>query len=113
LTSSRRTTASSPRRERGTSPRAYRQFFSEVVRRCRDADLVDGDRLYLDATLVRANASLDSLVGRPLYQQLADADEYVDRLWAENPSTEEGRSEPPQSPGSKSTRPKPPISERA
>jgi hypothetical protein len=88
-------------------PQAYRQFFSEVVRRCRDAGLVDGDRIYLDATLVRANASLDSLVSRPLYQQLVDADEYVDRLWTENPSTEGSKSEPPQPPGSQSSGAKP------
>jgi transposase len=88
-------------------PQAYRQFFSEVVRRCREVGLVDGDRIYLDATLVRANASLDSLVSRPLYQQLVDADEYVDRLWTENPSTEGRRSEPPQLPGSQSTGAKP------
>jgi len=74
--------------------RAYRQFFSEVVRKCREAGLIDGDRVYLDATLVRANASLDSLVSRPLYRQLVDADEYIGRLWTDNPS--EGNGGPPQ-----------------
>ena len=87
-------------------PQAYRQFFSEVVRRCRNAGLVDGDRIYLDATLVRANASLDSLVSRPLYQQLVDADKYVDRLWTDNPS-EGSKGEPPQPLGSQSTGAKP------
>ena len=81
-------------------PQAYRQFFSEVVRRCREAGLIDGDRVYLDATLVRANASLDSLVSRPLYRQLVDANEYVDQLWAENPSQEDAESEPPRTPRS-------------
>lgn len=70
-------------------PQVYRRFFSEVVRRCRDAGLVDGDRVYLDATLVKANASLDSLVSRPLFQQLSDPADYVARLWAENPVSDE------------------------
>jgi len=81
-------------------PQTYRQFFAEVARRCREAGLVDGDRGYLDATLVRANASLDSLVSRPLYRQLLDSDEYVGRLWAENPLQADVGSEPGQTPGS-------------
>ncbi len=44
---------------------AYRQFFNEIVRQCTDWGLVDGDRLYLDASLVKANASPGSLVDRP------------------------------------------------
>jgi len=73
---------------------AYRQFFSEAVKRCREVGLIDGDRVYLDATLVRVNASLDSLVSRPLYRQLVNADEYIERLRTENPS--ERDSEPAQ-----------------
>jgi hypothetical protein len=49
-------------------PEAYRQFFNEIVRQCAEQGLVDGDRLYLDASLVKANASLGSLVSRPLYR---------------------------------------------
>jgi len=79
-------------------PQEYRQFFSEVVRRCREASLIDGDRVYLDATLVRANASLDSLVSRPLDQQLGNVNEYVNRLWAENPPEDGGETEPPEAP---------------
>ncbi|RJQ10846.1 MAG: hypothetical protein C4551_01950 [Bacillota bacterium] len=53
---------------------------------------MDGDRLYLDASLVKANASLGSLVSRPLYSQLPGVDDYVRRLWAENedPARENG-----------------------
>lgn len=73
-------------------PDVYRQFFFEIVRRCREAGLIQGDCLYMDASFIRANASLDSLVSRPLYRQLPDVAEHVERLWAEN-ETAEG--EPP------------------
>jgi transposase len=63
---------------------AYRQFFNEIVRQCTEQGLVDGDRLYLDASLVRADASADSLVSRPLCSQLPSVDGYVRRLWADN-----------------------------
>jgi len=71
-------------------PEAYRQFFFEVVRRCREAGLVEGDRLYMDASFVRANASLDSLVSRPLYTQLPDVADFVGRLWTENGPPDDG-----------------------
>lgn len=74
-------------------PEVYRQFFFEVVRRCREAGLVEGGRLYVDASFVRANASLDSLVSRPLYTQLPEIVEHVDRVWAENETPEGGPSE--------------------
>ncbi|MBC7344328.1 MAG: hypothetical protein H5U03_02680, partial [Clostridia bacterium] len=41
----------------------YEQFFSKVIEACHKAGLIEGDTVYLDATLVRANASLD-FVGR-------------------------------------------------
>ncbi len=63
---------------------AYRQFFNEIVRQCTDQGLVDGDRLYLDASLVKANASPGSLVNRPPEAQLPSVDDYVRRLWTEN-----------------------------
>ena len=42
----------------------FRRFFEHVVQRCSDAGLVWGKELFFDATRVRANASLDSLVPR-------------------------------------------------
>ncbi|HET8627203.1 MAG TPA: transposase [Thermomicrobiales bacterium] len=40
----------------------FRRFFDHVVQRCVDAGLVWGEELFFDATKVRANAALDSLV---------------------------------------------------
>jgi len=42
----------------------FRCFFEAIVERCREARLVWGKELYIDATQVDANASLDSLVPR-------------------------------------------------
>src|ERR687894_624020 len=42
----------------------FRRFFEHVVQRCSDAGLIWGKELFFDATRVRANASLDSLVPR-------------------------------------------------
>jgi transposase len=39
----------------------YEQFFGLVVKACRDAGLIVGDTLVMDATLLKANASLDFL----------------------------------------------------
>jgi len=46
----------------------FRRFFERVVERCREAGLVWGQELLVDATKVRANAAVDSLVPR-WYQQ--------------------------------------------
>jgi transposase len=42
----------------------FRRFFEEVVERCRAAGVVWGRELYIDATKVEADASLDSLKPR-------------------------------------------------
>jgi transposase len=42
----------------------FRRFFDRVVQLCVDAGLVWGEELFFDATKVRANAALDSLVPR-------------------------------------------------
>lgn len=64
----------------------YEHFFREVVRMCQEAGLVEGDKVFVDATLLKANASLDSLVEREVYHQLKTTpEEYLDRVWEENP----------------------------
>lgn len=60
----------------------YQAFFDEIVRQCQDAGLLQGDHLYVDSTLVKANASLESLASRVL---LTEASDFVTRLFAENP----------------------------
>jgi len=42
----------------------FRRFFEAIVEQCRKAGLVWGKELYFDATQVKANASLDSIVPR-------------------------------------------------
>ena len=51
--------------------------------------------LYVDATLVKADTCLDSLVSRPLYRQLPEVDSYVSEVWAQNPAEPEGEGPPP------------------
>jgi transposase len=67
----------------GVTP--YQAFFTEIVRQCERAGLVRGDLLYMDSTLVAANASLDSVGARALVAQLAGPAEHVAALWQENP----------------------------
>src|ERR687885_1422765 len=38
----------------------YQAFFTEIVRQCEQAGYVRGDRVYVDSTLIEANASLES-----------------------------------------------------
>ena len=70
----------------------YERFFDHVVDLCQDAGLIEGKKLFLDATLIKANASMDSLVSRPIYQELNQtSDEYLETLWKENPLSEESQ----------------------
>src|SRR5918912_2436659 len=62
----------------------YQAFFTEIVRQCQRAGLIDGRTLYLDSTLVKANAALGSRAARALVAQLVSVDEHVAALWREN-----------------------------
>ena len=64
----------------------YQAFFTEIVRQCEQAGLIRGDQLYLDSTLVAANASLDSMGARALVAQLAGVDDHLAAVWRENPT---------------------------
>jgi transposase len=69
----------------------FQRFFEKVVDLCQEAGLVWGQELYVDATKVEANASLDSLVPRFAYEaQVHGAD-----LFAGNRAVEEAKPEPP------------------
>jgi len=72
----------------------YQAFFAEIVRQCERAGLIRGDRLYLDSTLVEANASLESLGSRALVAQLAAVDEHLAAIWDENPPLADADGEP-------------------
>ncbi len=64
----------------------YQAFFTEIVRQCERAGLIDGRTLYLDSTLIKANAALGSRASRALAAQLASVDEHVAALWRDNPA---------------------------
>src|SRR6476659_3387831 len=53
----------------------FQRFFETVVDLCQEAGLVWGKELYVDATKVRANADLDSLVPRFYYEATAHVGE--------------------------------------
>jgi transposase len=48
----------------------FRRFFDRVVQLCADAGLIWGEELFFDATKVRANAALDSLI--PHLREIVD-----------------------------------------
>ena len=77
-------------------PTVYLGFFKEVVRQCDKAGLVRGDKLYMDSTLVQANADLDSVGSRALVSQLPDIPSHVEKLWQDNPD----QTSPQESPAS-------------
>ena len=75
----------------------YAEFFREIVKQCQASGLIQGGTLYMDATLLQANASLDPLASRALYEQLEKrAGDYVYDLWVKDAEAEpDDDSEPP------------------
>ncbi len=61
----------------------FQRFFERIVDLCQQAGLVWGQELYFDATKVRANADLDSLVPRFYHQ----AKVHVAGLFADDPGS--------------------------
>jgi len=66
-------------------PPIYEAFFTDVVRQCERAGLIRGDRLFMDSTLVAAQADLGRDGSRELIRQLAAVGEHVAEVWEENP----------------------------
>src|SRR5260370_27001440 len=67
----------------------FRRFFETITEQCVEAGLVRGEELIFDATKVRANASMDSLIPRLhllTEEHLAqlEAPEQPATLWASN-----------------------------
>lgn len=73
----------------------YQAFFSEIVRQCAQAGLVRGDRLYLDSTLIAANASLESVGARALVAQVSGVDDHLATVWRDNPDASAHETLPP------------------
>jgi len=81
----------------------YEQFFQRVVQLCEARGLVEGDVLFLDATMTKANASPQSMRSRKLLEQvLPRPDSFVADLWLVN---DEADDEPPPRPKRRSGRP--------
>ena len=64
----------------------YQAFFTEIVRQCQRAGLVAGDRLFIDSTLVEANADDAALRSRALIEHKVEA--HLETLWRNNPPPE-------------------------
>jgi transposase len=78
----------------------FRRFFERVVEMCREAGLVWGAELLFDATKVRANADLDSLVPRFYWR----AKQHLDQLFeGEPPASGQQPEEPSPAEGANGT----------
>src|SRR5688500_3583399 len=62
----------------------FARFFEHVVDRCQQAGLVWGKELFFDATKVRANAALNSVVPRFYLQAKHQAKQHLAELFADN-----------------------------
>lgn len=71
-------------------PEVFQGFFERVVRQCVEAGLVDGSKVFVDSSLVEANASLDSIVDTgSLKEQLTEKYSQLEARLDEAPSTRE------------------------
>src|SRR5260370_27463426 len=68
----------------------YERFFTRIVQLCEARGLAEGDVVFLDSTLSKANASPKSLRSRALVEQrtLTRPKEFVAQLWEANPEAE-------------------------
>jgi transposase len=85
-------TFSKNRHGRFQESKVFEQLFEEIVARCLEAGLVQGDNLSVDGSFVEANASKESRIPR---EQLAEAAkvkrnvrQYLEELEDQNPSEE-------------------------
>src|SRR3990172_1123292 len=87
---SRRSPATPPSPEPARAvPGIFLEIFEEIVRRCLEAELVEGQRLTVDRTAVTANASSRSKVHRKQWAEVAQVArtvrEYLAEVTQENP----------------------------
>ena len=96
-------------------PEPYEQFFEHTVKLCQDAGLIAGDVLYLDATMSRANASLQSMRQRGLAEQLVPVHQFVEDMWVANEEGDEAEPPRPKKPRGQGLKPsgKPPRKSEA
>jgi transposase len=79
-------------------PVVYERFFRRIVELCEARGLVQGDVLFVDSTLTRADASKESLRSRALLQQLEPPKKFVAELWQVNEETETTEPQPAREP---------------
>jgi transposase len=74
--------------------KVFEEFFQEVLSICIERGLVKGDKVFADGTLIKANASLKSLVARSdAPSPSLSPNEYVEKVFQENPAKSEHNSE--------------------
>jgi transposase len=61
----------------------FKKLFKEVLKQCIDKSMVAGKRQSIDSVLVKANASMDSVMAKEILQ---DAEEYADALKEDEPA---------------------------
>jgi transposase len=86
-------------------PTVYERFFQRIVELCEARGLIQGDVLFVDATLTRANASPQSLRSRALLEhRLREPKRFVAELWTVNEPDTEDDVPPPKKMGRPRTR---------
>jgi len=66
--------------------RVFEDFFNRVLYLCIDAGLVKGEKLFVDGSLIQANASVKSLIPREDALSVSVSPrEYVEKVFEENP----------------------------
>jgi transposase len=74
--------------------KVFEEFFQEVLSICVEKGLVAGEKIFADGTLIKANASLKSLVARSdAPSPSLSPNEYVEKVFEENPAQSEHNSE--------------------
>lgn len=68
----------------------FKQLFKEVLKQCIDKGMVAGKRQAIDSVLVKANASMDSVIAREI---LEDAGQYADELKEDDEPQSKGTSQ--------------------
>lgn len=63
----------------------FEEFFNRILEQCVRAGLVSGEKVFADSTIIRADASLKSLVPRQeVIEPALSSKEFVDKVFSEN-----------------------------
>jgi len=74
--------------------KVFEEFFQKVLSICLEKGLVAGEKIFADGTLIKANASIKSLVARSdAPSPSLSPNEYVEKVFQENPTKSEHNSE--------------------